>query len=373
MRNGHIAILLPDLRGGGAERVNLDLAAGLARRGYQVEFVLMRACGAFLPEAEANFSVIDMGVHRMRQVPTALARYLRSNRPDALLAGMWPLTVLAPIGRLLSGHHCRLVSSEHCVLSKQYASWGAIHRIALRTSMGVGYRMADACHGVSRGVANDMARLAALRSNRVHSIHNPIPARPQPTPDALALAEALWGVGAGERVLSVGSFKAQKNHSLLLRAFATMHRSDSARLILLGEGAGEADLRVLATGLGIGEKVIFAGFHADPTPFYSSADLFVLSSTYEGFGNVIVEALACGTPVVSTDCPAGPREILADGEFGRLVPVGDVEALAQAMQAALEAPSNAAALKARAQDFSIEKAMDEYERLLFPSVGGGTV
>ena len=165
--------------------------------------------------------------------------------------------------------------------------------------------------------------------------------------------------------MTVGSMKAQKNHPLLLRAFAGMGRWD-ARLMLVGTGAGEAGLRVAADELGITQQVIFAGFHSDPTPFYQTADLFVLSSDYEGFGNVIVEAMACGTPVVSTDCPSGPAEILEQGKHGRLVPVGDVEALTSAMQAALAARHDPDALKQRAANFAPAIAAKRYLELLCP-------
>jgi glycosyltransferase involved in cell wall biosynthesis len=135
---------------------------------------------------------------------------------------------------------------------------------------------------------------------------------------------------------------------------------------LVGTGADEAELRTLAGGLGLSAQVIFAGFHSDPTPFYQTADLFVLSSDYEGFGNVIVEAMACGTPVVSTDCPSGPAEILENGRYGRLVPVRDAQALADAMQEALAAPHDPALLKQRASDFAPEIAAKRYLELLCP-------
>ncbi len=159
--------------------------------------------------------------------------------------------------------------------------------------------------------------------------------------------------------LSVGNLKPEKNQALLLRAFAALPRPD-ARLMLLGSGPQEAPLRALAEQLGLAERVIFAGFQRDPAPFYAAADLFVLSSNHEGFGNVIVEALSHGLPVVSTDCPAGPAEILDGGTFGLLVPVGDAAALAEAMDAALDAPVDRDALVRRASDFAPDIAARQY-------------
>jgi glycosyltransferase involved in cell wall biosynthesis len=354
-----ISILLPDLRGGGAERVNLDLAHEFARAGHEVEFVLMQARGELLEEAKASFPVVDLATPRARSLPLALARYLRRRRPDALLAAMWPLTVIAPLAQRLSGHRCKVLVSEHNTLSVQYGEWGRLHRVALRASMALGYRLAAHRVGVSSGVVNDIAALSGLRADAFDVIHNPVPPRPDPPASALQEAESLWSGPAGARIVTVGSMKAQKNHPLLLRAFARLDRPD-ARLMFVGDGAGRDALLSLARDLGVADRVILAGFRPDPTPFYKTADLFVLSSDYEGFGNVIVEALACGTPVVSTDCPSGPGEILDGGRYGRLVPVGDAAALAGAMAAALGEMSDRDALIRRADDFAPQIAAGRY-------------
>lgn len=359
-----ISILLPDLRGGGAERVNLDLAHEFARQGHDVEFVLMQARGEFLAEAQAAFAVTDLNTPRARQVPRALARYLRQRRPDALLAAMWPLTVLAPLARRLSGHRCRVVVSEHGILSAEYKDWGWMHRFALRISTALGYRLADARVTVSRGVADDLALLSGIARKSFTVIHNPISAPSEPDRQARDAAEQLWGAHRGPRILTVGSFKQVKNHALLLRAFARMEKPGNAHLMLLGKGALRDDMEALMAEAGLAGKVLMPGFFADPAPFYRSADLFVLSSDYEGFGNVIVEALAAGLPIVSTDCPSGPAEILMGGKFGTLVPVGDEVALAAAMEAALAQNHDPMRLRARARDFAPEVAVARYLELL---------
>lgn len=353
-----ISLLLPDLRGGGAERVSVDLADALAALGYRVEFVLMRAEGEFLAEAQAEFSVVDLQAPRARQVVPSLVRYLRQARPTALLAAMWPLTVMAPIAARLAGFKGSVVVSEHNTLTIQYGSRSWLHRMIMRMTMRRCYPLADARIGVSRGVRDDLAGLAGLAPDRITVIHNPIRAMPPASGWARRQAEELWPA-TSKRILTVGSLKDQKNHPLLLQAFAQLPKG-SASLLLLGQGRNEATLRRLAAKLGIDDHVVFGGFHTDPAPFYETADLFVLSSDYEGFGNVIVEALACGLPVVSTDCPSGPAEILGNGRYGRLTPVGDAKALAQAMQEALAAPVDREALKRRAADFSQQKAARQY-------------
>lgn len=361
-----ISILLPDLRGGGAERVNLDLAHEFARAGHQVEFVLRQSGGELLNHARTYFKVIDLGCSRVRHLPRALACYLRSRRPDGLVAAMWPLTIIAPAARLVASRSTRVIVSEHGLLSAQYRDRGRLHRVALRATTGLGYRMADAVVGVSEGVGSDMARISGIRRERICIINNPVRKPREPSLGALAAAEALWDTSPGARILTVGWLKRVKNHALLLRAFARL-KHPNAQLMLVGSGELERELQQLASALGIANRVIFAGFHADPTPFYRTADLVVLSSNYEGFGNVIVEALANGTPVVSTDCPSGPGEILSGGEFGTLIPVRDADALVSAIEEALKRPHDSERLRARAHDFAPEKAAKAYLNLLFPA------
>ena len=363
MTRKSISILLPDLRGGGVERIRLVLAHEFERAGHEVEFVLQQARGELLEEARDAFSVVDLKAPRMRNLPRALVGYLGQRQPDVLLAAMWPLTVIAPPTALLSGHRCKILVSEHNSLSVQYRDWGRSHKMALKASMALGYRLAHCRVAVSSGVATDIAALSGLRHDSFDVIHNPVPPRPKPSRQAIRDAEALWSGPKGARIVTVGSMKAQKNHLLLLRAFSRLDQPD-ARLMLVGDGMGRDAILSLAQELGIAERVILAGFQPDPTPFYRTADLFALSSDYEGFGNVIVEALACGTPVVSTDCPSGPGEILDGGRFGRLVPVGDAVALAEAMNAALHTPTDSGALIHRASDFSPTIAARKYLKLL---------
>lgn len=347
----------------------MELAQEFQRAGHAPEFVLMEARGELLAEAKSIFPVHDLGCARARQVPQSLARHIRSHRPDVLLAAMWPLTVIAPLAQRLSGHRCPVVVSEHNTLSVQYRPRGALHHAALRASMAVGYRLASHRVAVSAGVADDLARLSGLPRKAFTVVNNPVPPRHRLSPEALASAELLWPTPRGARILTVGSLKPQKNHSLLLRAFARLDRPE-AQLIIVGQGTCERQLRFLATELGIADRLVFSGFHTDPTPFYATADLFVLSSDYEGFGNVIVEALGQGLPVVSTDCLSGPAEILQDGRWGRLVQVGNAEALASAMDEALGATHDRNALRRRAADFAPEIAAQQYLQLLLQ--GGGT-
>jgi glycosyltransferase involved in cell wall biosynthesis len=359
-----IAIVLPDLRGGGAERLNLDLAHEIARRGYAVEFVVMRAAGELLDEARLAFEIVELNATRLRNVPFALAAYLRHRKPDALLTAMWPLTGAAVVAKRLSNYRGRLVVSEHNTLSLTPAYRGWSKRVHRRLGRWL-YDQADAVVCVSQGVSDDLAHATGLSRERLHVIYNPIrrpPAEASP-PDPGIWS---WWSASDARLLSIGSLKAQKDQATLLRALARLRRERSARLLLLGEGELRPELATLAASLGLNEAVLMPGFVPDPYPYLSKADLFVLSSAWEGLGNVITEALAAGTPVVSTDCRSGPAELLEHGRYGKLTPVGDVDALARAIEEALEAPVDREQLKARAAEFYVERAADQYLALLDP-------
>ena len=227
---------------------------------------------------------------------------------------------------------------------------------------------ADAIVAVSQGAADDLARFSGVNRSSISVIYNPVVGDAERQPTSFPDEPQGWCAGAHRRVLAVGTLKAIKDYATLLNAFAVLRRRVDARLLILGEGECRSALEAQAKALGIADSVFMPGFVANPSPYYQHADLHVLSSTSEGFGNVIVEALATGTPVVSTDCPNGPREILADGKFGRLVQVGDVEALAGAMEESLASEHDRAALMARAQDFSVDKAAKRYLELLLPDL-----
>ena len=358
-----IAVLLPALRPGGAERMSVHMARKWLAQGISVDFVLQQARGELLHQLPGTARVIDLSADRARNVMLPLCQYLRRQRPDALRAAMWPLTVIAPLAAKVAGFHGRVVISEHAPQSLSYAGKGRSHGFLMRLSMRCLYPWADARIGVSSGVVEDMASLSGMRSESFVRIHNPAAV-------GRVLERSKGGLpipnGGGPLVLSVGTLTAVKRHDLLIEAFALLDHP-SARLCILGDGVERERLEALVCALGLQSKVFLVGYQSDPTPWYANADLFVLSSAHEGFGNVIVEALEQGTPVVSTDCPSGPREILEDGKYGALVPVSDAGALAVAMQASLSAQHDRAALMRRANDFSVDKAADAYLKLLIPS------
>lgn len=349
-----LALLLPDLEAGGAERVTLTLAAEFLAMGDTVDIVVLQAKGALMDALPAGATLVELGADRLHRAARPLAAYCAHARPDALLAQMWPLSSIAMWAVRRS--RTRVVMVEHINLSSYARTLGLAPRNLLRPILRWSHRRAAARVAVSRGAADDLARLCGLPAEAVEAIHNPIPLPVRSTRDDMP----DWG-GTGRRILAVGSLKPQKNHRLLIEAFARMARPDD-RLAIVGKGEEHDALARMANALGIGNRVLLPGFAPDPGRWYASADLFVLSSDYEGFANVVAEALAHGLTVVSTDCPSGPAEILAG--LGRLVPVGDVAALAAAMGEALATPDEPTAARARAAVFAPASIAARYRALL---------
>jgi glycosyltransferase involved in cell wall biosynthesis len=355
------------MRGGGAERVAITIMSDFLARGFEVDLVLVAAEGELLAKVPPGVHVVDLGARRFLQAIRPLVRYLKQRRPHALQIRMWPLTVIGVVARGLARARTRLVLSDHTTLSRQYGGSPRTFGL-LRMTVRTFYPLAEARVVVSKGAAEDLADLSGLPRDTFQVIHNPTYPVAQ-TVRIPAEVEDLWGARR-HRIITVGTLKAEKNHALLIEAFARLRRSRDARLVILGDGPLLNELRARAEDLGIREDVIFAGFSDDPTPYVSSAHLFVLSSDFEGFGNVLVEAMALGVSVVSTDCPNGPGEILGDGAYGRLVPPGDAQALACAMQDALDQPTDPATLKEQADRLSGQGSIDRYLALMLGADAG---
>lgn len=358
-----VAILLPDLRGGGAERVSIHLANAFVSRGIAVDMLLMRHEGVLLPKLDPHVRVVNLAAPTIRRSLLPLARYLRMNMPDALLAAMWPLTVLAPLASKLAGFRGSIVTSEHGMLSIGYAGYGRLHGCVLRRSLRWARHNSDASVAVSNGVADDLACLTQLPRDRFSVIYNPVVH--DKVPSATSGPDALAGIN-GKLVLAAGSLKRVKRFDLLIEAFARIMERCEATLCIIGEGTERESLSSLIERLGIADRVLLPGFVLDPAPWFARADLFVLSSDSEGLPTVLIEAMDFGIPVVSTDCPSGPAEILDNGRYGSLVPPGDPEALAEAILDSLRRTHDTKALKSRAQDFNVDKAADAYLDLLLP-------
>lgn len=354
---GRLAFVLPDMRGGGAERVALRLIQDFVAQGQAVDLLLMEATGQLIALLPPDVRVIDLQAPRIRDVLMPLVRYLRTEQPQGIQIFMWPLTVVGVIAHRIARSRARLVLSDHTTLSRQYAHLAGLRAWLMRRSIAWTYPRANARVIVSHDAAGDLVALSGIALASIDVIYNPI-AAPHAEPGAIHAAEESWPPGTA-RILTVGSLNAAKNHRLLIDAFARLCERRPATLVILGEGPLRAALATQVQVLGMADRIQMPGFVVNPAAFYATADLFVLSSEYEGFGNVLVEAMYAGVEVVSTDCRSGPREILADGRFGTLVPCSDPAALANAMEAALDRPVNAAA-RLRAEALSGQGTSNRY-------------
>lgn len=366
-----IAILLPDLRSGGAERMHVNMARDWISKGFAVDFVLLSVRGELIEVLPQYARTVDLKARRYRGVVLPLRNYIRRESPAVLLAAMWPLTVVALLAQKLAHNQTRVVVSDHSLLSKSYEDYGRLHYLFLRLSMMLTYRVAHARIAVSKGVAAELAWLSGIHVDKFEVIYNPVVMN-STAREVYALPRELNG-SSGPIILSVGSLKQVKNHELLLEAFSLLPAENNATLCILGEGGRRPILEDFIQKKGLQERVLLPGFRVETTPWYQHADLFVLSSNHEGFGNVLVESLENGVPVVSTDCPTGPREILCDGKYGKLVPVNDPYALALAMAETLTKVTDKDALRSRASDFSVSEISQVYLKVMFSEDYGEAV
>ena len=362
MRTPAVSLFLGSLAGGGAERTMLLLAGRLAAAGHAVDLVLARAEGAFRDAVPDGVRLIDLGAPRMLAAVPRLARYLRAERPAALLATTDAANLAALLARRLSGVPLRLVIRQSEAVSPSLAGAGRRRDRWRLPPMRWLYPQADAVVAISSGVADDLAARVGLRRDAVTVIHNPVDVDRVRALAALPAAHPWLSDGGPPVVLGVGRLVRQKDFPTLLRAVAELRRP--ARLLILGEGPERGAVTALASGLGLSGAVDLPGFAANPFAAMARSAVFALSSRWEGFGNVLVEALACGCPVVSADCPSGPAEILGQGRWGTLVPPGDAAALAAALEAALADPGDPAARRTRADAFAPDRAVARYAAVL---------
>ncbi len=354
-----LAVYLPGLAGGGAERAQVNLAPAFVERGVDVTFVLHQATGENLARVPRQAQVVSLEAGRTLGALPKLAAYLRRTRPDILISNLGHNNVLALWANKLAGEVAQVVICQQSVMTQERDEAGTWQHRALPHLYRLFSHWAARVIPVSQGVAQDLISFAGVQPQRVSVIENPVVFAA--VDESNASVPHPW-LRAKEHPLFVaaGRLVPTKDFGSLLRAFARLDTKLAARLMILGEGPLRGELEALASTLGVSDRVAFVGFAADPYPYFRAADALVLTSRHEGFGNVLIEAMACGTPVVSTDCPVGPAEILCGGRFGALVPLDDLPALTRAMQDVLRARPDAAALRARARDFHVDAIAERY-------------
>lgn len=374
----HIAIFIYALTGGGATRRTLTLAHELARRGHRIDLVLASGGGPLSDEIDSAINVIVLDSVLLRWVDrlggsrsrkrrikasvTALVSYLNNTRPDVMMSAANHVHLVALVAKRLARTRVPLVLRVSNHLTESHTGPTKRRRPFRLLFARRAYSWADAIIAVSSGIAKDLIEHTAIPERSITTVSNPNQ-MPMDT-DVGSFDHPWFAPGEPPVVLAAGRLAPAKDFETLIRAFSTVSSDRPARLVLLGEGKQRKRIEDLIRVLGLDEVVLMPGFVSDPFPWMSRAAVFVLSSAWEGSPGVLIEAMACGCPVVSTDCPSGPTEILESGKYGSLVPVGDDDALAHAILETLDAPRNPARLRARAAEFDVDTAVDGYVEVL---------
>jgi glycosyltransferase involved in cell wall biosynthesis len=359
-----IAIFMPTLFGAGGQRSMLNLAHGIAECGYAVDLVLAQAEGSFLSEVREPVRVVDLKASRALASMPALVRYLRHQRPEVMLSVFGYVNIVAILSRRLAGVATRLFVNEQNTVSLEAGNASSWRGRLTPRLMKRFYPWANGIVVVSNGVRDDLAQLTNISRERITVIYNPSVVKAEVQEKAQAPLDHPWFKPDQPPVLvAVGRLQMQKDYPMLIRAFARVRQNRPARLLILGEGKERPMLEALIEEHGLEKDVSLPGFVMNPYTYMARASLFVLSSRWEGLPTVLIEALCCGTPVVSTDCPSGPREILRDGQYGPLVPVGDAEALAGAIETSLEGKT-ANPPSESWQPYEVENVAGQYIHLL---------
>jgi glycosyltransferase involved in cell wall biosynthesis len=371
MEASSITLVGLGLSGGGAELSMLRLAENFQDRGFDVRVAVIKKKGRLVDLLPPQLPVDEIGGGRLGCIPR-LAAYLKRHRPDAIISFMTYTNVVTIAAQALSLSPKRVVVSEHNTYSKSIRSRGILRLIYQAAPYA--YRWSRKVICVSRGVEDDLVATTTLPRRFVTTVYNPVV-----TDDLLAAATAApqheWLTAKTcPVILAVGRLEPQKNYTMLLRALALVRKTRECRLIILGEGPLRDELACEIERLGLKDSVDLHGFAPNAMSYMRAADLFVLASSWEGLSNVLIEAMAVGCPAVSTDAPHGPREVLRGGEFGRLVPVDDAEAMAAAIEATLADPGDAGARTAWARSFSVDACAERYLAIAgLPAARTGTM
>lgn len=363
-----VAIFISFSGQGGVEHMVSNLARGLLDKGIEVEIILVKARGDHLSNIPKNIKVVSLGAKHTFTSLFKLANYLKNAQPDALLAAKDRAIKVAVLARIISRQKFFLGGRLGTTVSAALKGKSRLRKWLWYSSMKLFYRGVDRIIAVSQGVADDVMDITGLSGQRVTVVRNPV-WRPELAARANEKAGHPWLDSIDSPVIiGAGRLTRQKDFPTLIRAFAQVRTARPCKLIIMGEGNLRASLEALAETLGVAEDVSLPGFIANPYAFLSRASLFVLSSAWEGSPNVLTEALALGVPVVSTDCPSGPVEILDRGRYGKLVKIGDVTALTSAMNEALDHPLDPELLKQAVKEYNIDTCAEGYLKALIPDI-----
>jgi glycosyltransferase involved in cell wall biosynthesis len=356
-----ISICIPSLRGGGAEGTMVRLANELASRGYQVDLVVVQAEGPWSDKVSDKVRVVDLDRPRVLAALIPLRKYLRG-RSGVFVSNMTHLNIISTASLMMLKNRPRLFVVEHNDLQIRMNRMSKLVRILEARLLGRIYGLADQVLAVSRDLAEDISSILGFNKEVIGVLPNGLDLEAIESLADEPVAFSELKAASRPVLVAIGRLVPQKGFAVLLDAMAKVIRRREAQLVVLGEGVLRKSLEKKAQELGISGYVLFPGFISNPYPVLKHADIFVLSSFYEGFGIVLLEAMACGTPVIASNCHWGPAELLKDGEAGMLVPPGDPELLADAVLRMLEDPEKAGEYANKAsmavQDYDIKNVAD---------------
>jgi glycosyltransferase involved in cell wall biosynthesis len=357
-----IGFFYRELDQGGIQRMIIDCANYFASKGVDVSVVLMKPSEDYHELLHKAVKILYFESIRQIDLYRSLSNILKREKFDLLYSATPALNIFSIVTKLLSRTTTKIVISEHNNTLVFFKNMKLTLSKLTYLSIPVLYRFADAIVAVSAGLGKSLQKIALINTDKIDVIHNPAYS-PILEGQLKMVVDHEWFKDADVPVIiTVGRLTEAKNHRLLLNAMALLLKRKKVRLIIIGEGHLRSALTAHIDQLNISDSVRLEGFRQNPVSWISQADLFVLSSDYEGFGIVLVEALAAGTTIVSTDCDYGPEEILGD-QFGYLVPVNDAAALANKIEFALDHPISKDLLMERARDFSVERIMMKYNKL----------
>lgn len=362
-----MAIFLPSLAGGGAERVMLHLGDGLAKRGIHVDLVVSHLSGEYVSEIPVTVYVIDLNKKRLSHSFFKFAIYLRKNQDSVVLTTLQYSNIFCLLVKKLFFLKNRIVIRESNAISKKFNGSEIRSKIYLYLIRWL-YPSADKIIAVSKGIKEELHHFLKINHEKITVIPNPIKLPSNISLNNESSFHAWLKPGQPPVVLGVGRLVKQKDFSTLIKAFSLVVKSVECRLIILGEGPEMSLLKKLAFNLGIEGDVDFPGFNLDPFSYMKRAKVFVLSSLWEGFPNALIQALACGCPVVSTNCPYGPSEILAGGKYGKLVEVKDHNRMAKEIIETLQSKNSSVNNEKWFYKYNYQNILSQYQEVIFNEI-----
>lgn len=357
--------VIPTYRGGGAERVMLGIAARLHEMGHPVLVAGLLESGQI--EADASVPSVGLGCRRVADAVLPLARLIRENQAKVVVSTLKHVSAMVAIVQALHRGRFRHIVRVANTYSAELSAIGTVGKLAWRSGLKACHRFAEWSICVSEGVRSDLVTNFGVDPRTCMVIPNPVDVVQINALAGKAGLPPQFGDANRKLLLSVGRLSAQKDFDCLLSAFELVLREiePTCLLAIIGDGPERKRLEARIASHHLAGRVHLLGWIDNPYPIYDAADAFVLSSRFEGMPNVILEALAFGLPVVSTDCSSGPREILTDERLGRLVPVGDPPAMAQAIGLALGEQKSSFRREYVSRHFAPDAAARMYENAIF--------